>query len=141
MISNNTYEEVYQVLKQMDKMSVMKIPEDILNNIIKNRNSGFKTNIKKNDIFNQANISKDAIDVLCCISYNYWLNSSEKEEIDKINIEIEKEKINKYNPDNIFDKNDKKVSQEKFDLIEYKEETIFDKIKNFLRKLLFKIKK
>ena len=85
MISGDTYEEVFQVLKHMDKVSVMRIPENILNNIIKNRNSNFKTNIDKNDIFNQNNISSSAMDVLCCISYNYWMDICEKDLINQIN--------------------------------------------------------
>ena len=33
MISGETYEELYEILGQMDKKTVMQIPEDILNNI------------------------------------------------------------------------------------------------------------
>ena len=53
MISANSLEEVYEVLSLMDKLSVMKIPEETLNFIIKSRNSNFKTQIDKNDIFEE----------------------------------------------------------------------------------------
>ena len=134
MISRDTCEEVYQVLKQMDKMSVMKIPEEILKNITKNRNQNFKSRIDKNDIFNEKNISKEAMDVLCCISYNFWMNDLEKEKIDKIKSDLEQEKKIKYNIENIF----KKEQEETKSMIEYKKQTIFEKIKNFLKKYLNK---
>lgn len=102
MISGNAYEEVYQILKHMSKLSVMKIPDNILNNIVKNRNPEFKVNIDKNNIFNQDNISSEALDVLCFISYNYWMDDSEREKIDRINLRIGEEKKKKYNPDNLF---------------------------------------
>lgn len=85
MISGNTYEEVYEILSYMDKMTVMKIPRDILNNIKEQRNTEFKTRINKDDIFNQQNVSKEAIDILCWIDFNYWMNSSQKNEIEKWN--------------------------------------------------------
>ena len=119
MISSNTYEEVYQILKHMNKTTVMKIPNNILNAIVKNRNSNFKTNIDKYNIFNQKNISSEALDLLCWITYNYWLNESEKKKIDKINydfyIKSEEEKAKKYKTNNIF-KN--KVSQENNSLVQ-----------------------
>lgn len=50
MISSNTYEELYEILSYMDKVTVMKIPENILINIKNKRNINFKTKIDKNDI-------------------------------------------------------------------------------------------
>ena len=41
MISGETYEELYEILGQMDKVTVMKIPDDILNNINSKRNKDF----------------------------------------------------------------------------------------------------
>ena len=46
MISGETYEELYEILGQMDKLTVMKIPEDILNNINSKRNKDFKKYLK-----------------------------------------------------------------------------------------------
>lgn len=109
MVLSNTYEEVYQILKNMNKATVMRVPNNVLNNIINNRNSNFKTRIDKKDLFNQENISKEAMDLICYIAYNYWLDSDEKRKIDIINQdfyrESEKEKSKKYNPDNLFNKN------------------------------------
>ena len=65
------YEELYEVLSNMDKTTVMRIPEEILNRIISQRNKNFKSSIDEDDLFNENNISKDAMDLLCWIDYNY----------------------------------------------------------------------
>ena len=142
MISSNTYEEVYQILKSMDKVSVMKIPENILKNIIEKRNPKFKTKIDNNDLFKQENMSIQAMDLLCWITYNYWMNDHERSEIDKINnefyIELEKERCKKYNSDLLLKKerqtnNDRKMNAliivEKKGIIK----NIIDKIKKLFR--------
>ena len=114
----------------------MKIPINILNIIVEKRNQQFKTNIDDNDIFNEKNISSEAIDLLCWLEYNFWSDSIEKERnnaIIKRENEINNEiKMKKYNPDNLF-KNTIKFQQEETSMIEYKES-------NFLQKLLNKIK-
>ena len=112
MISSNTYEEVYEILSYMDKVTVMKIPEEILNIIKTKRNINFKTKINKCDIFNEENVSKEAIDFICWLDYKYWLDQNRKSEIDKINIDrikkSEEEKRKIYNPNNIFENKEKK---------------------------------
>ena len=101
MISPNSLEEVYEVLSLMDKLSVMKIPEETLTFIIKSRNSNFKTQIDKNDIFNEENISKEAMDLLCYFDYHFWIDEDKRKEVDRIHqIKIQKaeaEKKLKYN--------------------------------------------
>lgn len=145
MISEDTYEEVYEVLYYMDKLTVMKIPRDILNEIIEKRNSKFKTRINKDDIFNQDNISKEALDVLCWLDFNYWMDSNKKEEIRKINykkISLEEENKKKlYTYGDIFKKDDRSINDIKTpkSLINPKEHwydkiyLFFVKIKNLLK--------
>lgn len=115
MISGNTYEEIYEILSYMDEATVMKIPKKVLNIIQEKRNSNFKTKIDENDIFNEKNVSKEAIDFLCWIEYTYWMKESRKQKINKIKLDkiqkSEEEKREKYNPDNLF-KNRKLNQQE-----------------------------
>lgn len=115
MISGNTYEEIYEILSYMDEATVMKIPKKVLNIIQEKRNSNFKTKIDENDIFNEKNVSKEAIDFLCWIEYTYWMKESRKQKINKIKLDkiqkSEEEKREKYNPDNLF-KNRKQTTTE-----------------------------
>lgn len=141
MISPNTYEEVYEILSFMDKLTVMKIPEEILRTINKRRNPKFKTRIDKNDIFNKNNMSEEALNLLCYIDYNYWMDKNRKSEIDKIlrvrEKEIEHEKREKYNPDDLF-KNNEKITEQTNKC--KKNSTLIPIKENFFTKFMKKIK-
>lgn len=81
----NAYTEVFEILKNMDRKLVMKIPIEIVKTIKDNRNIEYKVKIDKNDIFNKKNISKRALNILGWLQINYL---SEKDEEMKL--------INKY---------------------------------------------
>ena len=140
MISSNTYEEVYEVLSYMDKITVMKIPDLILKKIKDNRNVDYKTKINKNDIFNEQNLSKESVDFLCWLNYTYLIDNSQRINIDKKISEIsatqEEEKRKLYNPQNLF--KDKEQNTAKTLIIEHKEKNfiqkVFDKIKHLFKK-------
>ena len=146
MISDNTYEEIYEILSYMDEATVMKIPKKVLNIIQEKRNSNFKTKIDENDIFNEKNVSKEAIDFLCWIEYTYWMKESRKQKINKIKLDkiqkSEEEKREKYNPDNLF--KNRKLNQQEHEtqqevaLVEVKEKFYIKFIKKL--KELFGIK-
>lgn len=72
MISSNTYKELYEILSYMDKITVMKIPLEILQNIKKYKNNNYKTKIDKKDIFNEKNVNGETIDLLCYFYKHYW---------------------------------------------------------------------
>lgn len=141
MVSSNTYEEIYEILSYMDKPTVMKVPENILKNISEKRNENFKTKIDKNDLFNEENASKEAIDILCWMEYKFWMNNERKNEIDRFKStklkEIENKKYEKYNPDNIFKKKniEENIQTNNVQLVEIKETSWFkralDKILKF----------
>ncbi len=130
MISGNTYEELYEVLRYMDKTTVMKIPESILRNILEKRNKEFKTRIDKNDLFKEENMSKEAVDILCWLEYKFWMSEENKKEIDKIKNRKLKEMENKnYDLNNLFKK--KEIAEahiNNIQLIEKKEKSWLKKI-------------
>ena len=72
MISSKTYKELYEILSNMDKMTVMKIPIKILQTIKAEKDNKYITKIDKNDIFNENNVNKDTIDLLCYFYKYYW---------------------------------------------------------------------
>ena len=142
MISADIYEELYEILSLMDKVTVMKVPIDILNTIKEQRNPEYQTNIDKTDIFNENNVKKETIDLLCYLDYHYWMDENKKSEVDRIRRqrfqEEEKKKLEQYNPNDLFKKVEKQKMPENNNstaLIEYKE-SIFEKFKNFIFKIL-----
>lgn len=109
---NNDYQlafaETSEILKQLGKKYIDKIPKEVLNLIEdqKNKNINFKFDINKK-IADQK-IHNETLEVLAYINYNYWLDSNEKNNFEKVlqkNFnEIENDKRKKYNPDSIFKK-------------------------------------
>ena len=72
MITSKTYKELYEILSYMDKITVMKIPIEILQNIKKKKDNKFITQIDKKDIFNEKNVNRETIDLLCYFYKHYW---------------------------------------------------------------------
>lgn len=144
MISGETYEELYEILGQMDKLTVMKIPEDILNNINSKRNKDFKTKIDKYDLFNEGNIRKETVDLLCWLDYNYWMGNERKEKVKKIinkNLEEENDyKREKYSPEKIFKTTDLENNNELPEqaLTEISKDSFFTKLRKFFVKIFKK---
>lgn len=149
MISSNTYEEVYEILSLMDKLTVMKIPEETLKIINEKRNPEYKTKIDKNDIFNEKNVSKETIDLLCYFDYHYWMDENRKNEVDRIHKlkiqEIEKEKMKKYNPNDVFKskQNNSMTSstertKEDLEIVKYKEQKWYQKLFEKILKIFIK---
>ena len=74
MISAKTYKELYEILSYMDKVTVMKIPISILQTIKDKKDNRYITKIDKNDLFNEHNVNRETIDLLCYFYKHYWCN-------------------------------------------------------------------
>lgn len=141
MINSNDYEEVYEILSQMDKLTVMKIPIDILNNINEKRNKDYVSNIDKNDLFNFDNISENTKNILAWIDVNYWIDIEKKKKLIKKvlleNEEKEKLKQEKYGS-NVFEDNKEEIKENKVNT----NNKLLSKSKNetFLQKIIRKIR-
>ena len=103
MISSQSYSEVYEILKYMDKEVVMKIPVKILENIKNKRDKNYKSQIKKEDIFNPNNVLPETVKVLNWIDINFWMSEKKKEDLLK---KIKKQDVEKenFNYENLFKK-------------------------------------
>ena len=149
MIAENyacAYREVIEVLKYTKKEDVKKIP--IYRILL------WKTNMKKdydfkidvNKSLEEQNLSNESKAIIANIFKKYWATDYQRERIEakeKYDLEqIEKEKYEKHNPDDIFkNKNrvdiEEKSSTNNVEMIEYKEsrlKKIINKIKAFFRK-------
>lgn len=137
----DVYEELYEVLSNMDKVTVMKIPEEILNKIITQRNASFKTSVDEEDLFNEDNISKDAMDLLCWIDYNYWASPERKKEVDDIRKKELLVKDENFDAHSIFEKNDIQLSNVESTnntsqaIIEKKDNIFISIVKNILNQI------
>lgn len=139
------YTEVIEILKYTKREDVNKIPKYkiLLYKNFMDKEYEFKVDVNKT--IEEQNLSIEAKAILANIFKNYWATDYQKQRIEakeKYDLEqIEKEKNEKYNPEDLF-KNRKKVTDsntvcesEETALIEYKKENFFIKILNKIKSL------
>jgi len=137
------YKEVIEVLKYTKREDVNKIPKYRILLWKTNMKKDYDFKIDKDKPLEEQNLSSEARAIIANIFKKYWATDYERQRIlekEKYDLEqIEKEKYEKYNPDNIF----KNKKTEQFDntdevsLIESKESfitKIINKIKNIFKK-------
>ena len=142
------YAEVDKILSFMEIKYVEKVPKKMREMFKNEKLQGYEPKIDKNLPLDQQNLQRKTLAILTLLNLNYWCeNQEEKQELIKAYSENdrkrEKEIREKYNPDNIFKKNNdvkkiEKVTEDVTSLIEYKEESFIKKILNKIKKL-FKI--
>ena len=109
-----------------------------------NKDYDFKIDTTKT--LEEQNLSKEAKAIIANIFKKYWATDYQKERIEakeKYDIEqIEKEKYQKYNPDDIFKNRKQNIQQEEvasktISMVEYREplfKSVLNKIKNIFNK-------
>lgn len=133
--------EVEAVLSCLNNEDYTKIPKDVIKMISINKNKNYIFEYDSNLDFKDWNLSLEAKAILYNLFKNYLATSEEKHYfIEKEKFEnsiIEKEKLKKYNPDDIFKNNKKQENLNKeIEIIEYKKSIfrkIFNKIKNLFK--------
>lgn len=91
MIDNypKAYKEVYEILKNIPKKDLEKIPENVFKTIEEKKDDNYNFEFS-GDIDNQV-LLKETIALLATIYKNYWANTEEKRLIEeKIFIDIKK---------------------------------------------------
>ena len=138
------YAEVDKILSFMEVKYVEKVPQKMREMFKNEKLQGYEPKIDKNLPLDQQNLQRKTLAILTLLNLNYWCeNQEEKQELIKTYSENdrkrEKEIREKYNPDNIFNKNNdvkdiEKVTEDVRSLVKYKGES-------FIKKLLNKIKR
>lgn len=138
------YCEVDMILGQMEEEYVNKIPSELRKLFKEQKRMDYSPKIKADVPLEEQNLMRKTIAILAMLNLNYWCqDEKEKQDLIKMYSENdrkrEEELREKYNPDNLFKKNDIDVEEttektECKELIKYKEE-------NFLKKILRKIVK
>lgn len=149
MIAENyacAYKEVIEVLKHTKREDVNKIPKSRILLWRINMNNDYDFKIDTTKTLEEQNLSKEAKAIIANIFKKYWATDYQKERIEakeKYDIEqMEKEKYQKYNPDDIFKNRKQTIQQENgvsntIAMVEYKEplfKRILNKIKNIFNK-------
>lgn len=132
------YTELLEILKYVSKESLNKIPKEKLDMYNKNKDKNYTYKYDEQLEFEEQNILQLTRILIANLYIEYWAEEDEKNEIkqkDRKELEqIEKEKREKYNPDNLFN-NKKSIEKEEILNISVIEN------KNIFKKLLEKIKR
>lgn len=149
--------EVNDIIYFSDATLKDKIPKSFLKFIEENKDSNYISNINPYLPFEEQEISEEAKNIIALIYRSYIASEEEKKEYqEKDTLEfkkMEEEKREKYNPNSIFENEyaDNKFNTKDEDLVEKNEEiennklmvikniSIFQRIKNFIKKFLNKI--
>ena len=149
MIAENyacAYKEVIEVLKYTKREDVNKIPKSRILLWRTNMNKDYDFKIDTTKTLEEQNLSKEAKAIIANIFKKYWATDYQKERIEakeKYDIEqMEKEKYQRYNPDDIFKNRKQNIQQEEVasktvSMVEYREplfKRILNKIKNIFNK-------
>lgn len=140
-ISPKTYSEVYKVLSLMPINVLIKIPDNILKNIEKNRD---KEEIIVIESIEEYKPSDEAGKVISVLYKNYLATDEEKkiiEDKEKMLYQKQQEELRKkYNPDNLFASktSEQKVIKNDTEIVESKD-SIFKKIKKWIIRTFKKI--
>ena len=141
------YKEVIEILKYVPDEDVAKIPQEKIDFYKKHMDNEYDYKIDETKDFSEQTISETTEAILACIFRDYWATPYQRERIltkKKYDLEkLEEEKREKYNPDNIFKKNDDNENfpsnnelYENTTLpIEVKKEKFYEKIINFFKNL------
>ena len=127
------YREVIEILKYVPYEDVKKIPEEELEFYRESMDKEYDYKLDMAKEFEEQEMSDITRAILANIFRDYWATPYQKERIEakeKFDLEkIEEEKRSKYNPENIFTKQEKQVVQEDTRaFVETEKETFLKKI-------------
>jgi len=149
-MENNIYKayaEVDMILSFMEVKYVEKIPKKMRELFENKKLQNYEPKINPQIPLDEQNLQKKTYAILAMLNLNYWCDDkNEKQELIKIYAENDRKKEEelreKYNPDNIFKKNEKEnipnIEEKNTALVEYKESNFFKKI---IRKIMNLFKK
>lgn len=146
------FKEVCEILKNMNREDVEKIPNSYINMIKNNMDDNYEFILDNNTEFEKQELLKETKVILADIYLNYWADDEQKIRIkQKFKYDImreEEKKIKNIYTDEFSNKNQKLDSEEKtrneinsdIQMVECKKENIFTKFLNKIKKIFSKNK-
>ena len=140
MVQRNekVFAEVYGILAILGDNYIKRLPRKLYQLIDNSRDSNYLPKYTLNKPFHEQGVHKKSISMIALLHLNYWCNSEEeKNELRKIlnrnETNLQEELRAKYNPENIFKKNQTYL-ENSVAMIEFKKEKKIHKIINFIKK-------
>ena len=133
------YTEVIEILNHFSREEYSKIPVEKVEFYKNNMDREYMYSINPKVDLSKQNISKEAYAILISLFRDYFANEKQKSMIENLlkqnQLKEEKEKAEKYNPNNIFKNRTTKaeVTEKSTAMVKYKN-SIFTKIKSWLKR-------
>ena len=141
----NEYKEVLAVLNNLVKEDYEKIPKEYIEFFETNCNNDYDFEYDTSKSFAEQDLLDDTKYILFGLFEKFGATEMQKSKIKAFRTsyynKLEEEKRQKYNPDDIFKKDERKIAQEKsqsVELVEYKKESFFVRVINRIKNI-FKI--
>lgn len=140
--TRQAYSEIDEFIGLLTIEEQNEIPKKLREFFKEQKDSEYVKNINPNIPIKEQNLLEETLALIAMLNLQYWCkDENEKERLKSVYAENERkyqdELREKYNPDNLF-KNKQRVVEEKIEetaIVEYKEDTIWTKIKRFLKGL------
>lgn len=144
--TRQAYTEIDNFIELLDEYNKNKIPQKLREYFKKEKDGEYIKNINPNQPIKEQNLKEETLALIAMLNLQYWCeDENEKQRLKAIYAENERkyqdELREKYNPDNLFKNKQKVVKTDNVQetaLMEYKEDTIFKKIKRFILKFFKK---
>lgn len=140
------YRQVLEILKHISVDEYNKIPQNMIQMFKTNASDENYFVYNSNKTLQEQNVSETARTIIAILFRDYWATNEQKEKIVSVqNKEREKNKKEKYNPDNLFT-NKERTNEQNIDLVEEKsmvvvnEEKWYKKIFSLIKSLFNKNK-
>ena len=132
------YAEIDEILNLLEDEYKNKVPENIRNLFKEEKMKDYTPKIDVNIPLIEQNLKRETIVLLAILNLNYWCESEDEKQyfLDQLakNEQEKKELEEKYNPDNLFKKennnNEDSQVKENMQMVEYKPQNIFMKMLN-----------
>lgn len=125
------YTEVLEIMKYMPKQDVNKLPKEMIEMFENKMDKSYVFNVKETDDFADLKILDETEAIFVNIFRDYWATPEQKKKIiEKQSYDksiIEKEKMEKYNPDTIFKQPE--ILKTNIDIVENKKDTSLVEVK------------
>lgn len=138
----NAYSEVLEILRYISEEELNKIPEDVIKKFKENANKDYYFSYTPDKTLDEQSVSKTAKYIIAILFRDYWATPNQREIIlnkEKYDLkELENKKREKYDINKVLKKtidNDKIIDSKANKLVEYKENTIWNKIRKILEKI------
>ena len=141
--TRQAYSEIDEFIGLLTVAEQNEIPQKLRNFFKEQKDKNYVKNINPNIPIKEQNLLEETLALIAMLNLQYWCkDEKEKERLKNVYADNERkyqeELKEKYNPDNLF-KNKQRAVEEKIEetaMIEYKEISLFTKIKKFILNIL-----